>query len=260
MREAVKTTSYACFLSHYKAEAAMPARYIHDALEREIGRKVFLDSDNLRDVRQIQQSVCASDCFVIFLTPNVLSRPWCLIELHTAMKAGKPILGINLEGLHQGSYDFAKAADYLNNLEERLEPIGWDREEALVFLEKHGVDRQQAGRQLSQYLHSPIAIPYNTGWSKRMLDAAIETLSEEIKGATPRREMTAQMKTELVLNQWAARRRVKQDGKLKWHLKEFMRRRRQSRTETQPAPKRVPTLKHVRSKSVSGLKHEQSAD
>ena len=61
---------------------------------------------------------------------------------------------------------------------------------------------------LAQYLHNPIAIPYNAGWSKRMLDAALQDMASAISSAAPSQEVSAQMKTLLILNQWSARRRV----------------------------------------------------
>ena len=39
------TKAYAAFLSHFKAEAAMEARYLHEELENAFpGRRIFLDS------------------------------------------------------------------------------------------------------------------------------------------------------------------------------------------------------------------------
>jgi hypothetical protein len=37
------TGVYACFLSHYKVEAASEARYLHDALRQMLRTPVFLD-------------------------------------------------------------------------------------------------------------------------------------------------------------------------------------------------------------------------
>ena len=39
--------------------------------------EVFLDSDNLTDLRQLLVHVRESDCLVLMHTQGVLSRPWC---------------------------------------------------------------------------------------------------------------------------------------------------------------------------------------
>ena len=44
---------YAAFLSHFKMEAASDARYLKDTLERILQAPVFLDSDNLSDLRAL---------------------------------------------------------------------------------------------------------------------------------------------------------------------------------------------------------------
>ena len=41
--------------------------------------EVFLDSDNLTDLRQLLVHVRESDCLVLMHTQGVLSRPWCLL-------------------------------------------------------------------------------------------------------------------------------------------------------------------------------------
>ena len=52
---------YAAFVSHYKLESAMEARYVQNELEQKLGRQVFLDSDDLRDLRQLQEHVRQSE-------------------------------------------------------------------------------------------------------------------------------------------------------------------------------------------------------
>ena len=44
------------------------------------------------------QHVRESDVFVILLTAEVMSRPWCILEIHAAVSAGVPIVGVTLRG------------------------------------------------------------------------------------------------------------------------------------------------------------------
>ena len=57
---------FAAFLSHHKVAAAMDARFVKDKLEQMLGAEVFLDSDNLQDLRLLLDHVRQSDVLVLF--------------------------------------------------------------------------------------------------------------------------------------------------------------------------------------------------
>ena len=95
--------TYSCFLSHYKMEAAAEARILKSELVRALkvpSETVFLDADNLTDLKKLKQCVEESDVFILMWTDGVLSRPWCLAELDTAAKAGIPILVVSINNMH----------------------------------------------------------------------------------------------------------------------------------------------------------------
>ena len=75
---------YGAFVSHFKAEAAMEARFLQDKLQDALGKRVFLDSDDLVDLRLLTDAVLNSDVIVLLQSANVFTRPWCLLELVTA--------------------------------------------------------------------------------------------------------------------------------------------------------------------------------
>ena len=91
----------------------MEARFLQERLERALGRDVFLDSDDLKDLRTLLDLVRDSACLVILQSEHVLERPYCLLEMVTAIEARVPIVGVNLAGKPQ-AYDFANAANYLS--------------------------------------------------------------------------------------------------------------------------------------------------
>jgi hypothetical protein len=108
-----------CFVqSHYKVEAAGDARHLKDRLVGLLGAPVFLDSDDLLDLRELLRIVvrmhpthqsppsvfslqyafsltrllssrmylqARSDVLLLLQTSNVLTRAWCLLELYTAI-------------------------------------------------------------------------------------------------------------------------------------------------------------------------------
>ena len=53
----------------------MEARFLQTELQKALGKKIFLDSDDLRDLSKLQQHVRDSDCIVLVQSTNVLSRP-----------------------------------------------------------------------------------------------------------------------------------------------------------------------------------------
>ena len=61
---------FAAFVSHAKADAAMEARYLQAELEMTLEGPVFLDSDNLRNLRSLEQHVRDSDVLVVAPQPR----------------------------------------------------------------------------------------------------------------------------------------------------------------------------------------------
>ena len=90
---------FAAFLSHYKLEAGADARYLEMVLEASLGANVFVDSNDLADLsRLFSHGVLRSEVIVLLSSRSVLLRPWCLLELFEARKAGIPVLTLALHG------------------------------------------------------------------------------------------------------------------------------------------------------------------
>ena len=109
---------FAAFLSHYKVEAGMEARYVHDLMQRILGVPVFLDSQNLTNLKDLFiHGLAASDTLVLLATKGVLRRPYCLLELWCAAHFHVPIvvLEVALRGI-----DWSEAQYTLANLYETL--------------------------------------------------------------------------------------------------------------------------------------------
>jgi len=109
---------YAAFLSHYKVEAASDARYLHDSLRKMLRTPVFLDSSSLVDLRLlVKEGLLKSDVLVLMLTKNVLTRPWCLLEVYEAKMRGIPIVLLEICG---GGFDLAEAKVYIAHLADQM--------------------------------------------------------------------------------------------------------------------------------------------
>ena len=79
----------------------------------------YLDSAELADLRRLfQEGVQRSDVIVFLGSAGVLSRPWCLLELHEAMEHDIPIIFLPLEGR---GFTLDSAIEFVSDLETRLE-------------------------------------------------------------------------------------------------------------------------------------------
>lgn len=112
---------YAAFLSHYKMEAGMEARYLRDLLQKMLRQPCFLDSQNLMNLKDLfGNGLQRSDVLVLFATKDVLRRPYCLLELWVAQRTGVPIVILDISGHKEISWAEAKhvLADIENALDE----------------------------------------------------------------------------------------------------------------------------------------------
>ena len=142
---ASESGSFKAFVSHFKAEAAMEARYIQTELEAQADSRCFIDSDDLRDLSLLTNYVKSSECLVLVQSKGVLTRPWVLLELVTAIQAGVPIVGISLQGRPDVAYSFPDALAFLTNLDSTLEATSPGASAVLVV---HGIDLLDAAWKL----------------------------------------------------------------------------------------------------------------
>mmetsp|Transcript_51654 Transcript_51654/g.94558 ORF Transcript_51654/g.94558 Transcript_51654/m.94558 type:complete len:345 (+) Transcript_51654:1-1035(+) len=95
------------FLSHYKVEAGTEAALMRNELEMAIASNsshpgnlfdspVFLDSDNLQSLTDLQEKVRTAHNLVLLLTKNVLRRRWVLLEILTAKKEGTRVILVDI--------------------------------------------------------------------------------------------------------------------------------------------------------------------
>ena len=141
---------YTIFLSHYKNEAAAEARLLKTEFVRSFRMtedEVFLDSDNLTDLRVLLDNVKNSDALVLLYTQDVLSRPWCILELVTAAKYSVPIVIVQIQNKTSG--DPAAISDVVEDLQAYLATSNPD---AGATLEGHGLTADEAGAAMKKSL------------------------------------------------------------------------------------------------------------
>jgi len=97
------------FVSHYKTEAGTEATLMRDLLERMVREEVwldfaseqkapiFVDSEDLVDLAKLTDHVKGSSSLILLLTPGVLTRPWCLLEIVVAVRHGVVIVPVEIQ-------------------------------------------------------------------------------------------------------------------------------------------------------------------
>jgi hypothetical protein len=74
------TSGFAAFLSHYKTEAATEARWLKAELEAVLGKRCFLDSDDLSDLSRLKGHVRESSVLLLLQTRSgtqgAAQTPW----------------------------------------------------------------------------------------------------------------------------------------------------------------------------------------
>ena len=153
------------------------ARLLQMELEKIFRRKVFLDSDDLKDLSQLALHVTKdSDCLLLVQSAGVLTRPYCLLELYHAIEANVPIIGVNLRG--QFRYDFAEQESFLLHLDTALEEVNPGAGEVL---KEHGVDIKDVAFKLSSRVPKIISIEFNSCASRNIITATFNDIAENVR-------------------------------------------------------------------------------
>ena len=135
------------------------------------------DSDDLRDLRSLLDEVKNSSVVVVMQSKELLRRPWCLLELYTAVVEGIPIVALNCIGK---GYDYAAATEFLTHLESKLATLSPGAAQTLL---QNGVDPIHAAHKLSSVLPNIISVPLNTFSSDNAIKASLIDLSSAIMRA-----------------------------------------------------------------------------
>lgn len=82
------------FVCHHKRDGAAQARFLKIMLQA-MGQSVFIDSDDLKDLDELFDIVrSAVGHLLVYLTREVLTRPWCAGEIATSFTKGIKISSI----------------------------------------------------------------------------------------------------------------------------------------------------------------------
>jgi hypothetical protein len=156
---------------------------------------VFLDSDNLPDLRGLLQHVKDSDVVLLVLTTRCLERPWVLLEVYTALTNDIPLITVECKG-GPFPYKHNTGRQFLRELETRLEAANPGAREQVRNTPL--IDRN---RPKTKYLNCPSdvgmqieALGYDVNEVGRVLyDEVTNCVSKEYDPAAPQKVFDEQI-------------------------------------------------------------------
>jgi len=160
-------------------QAAGDARYIKEKLCERLQTEIFLDSDDLRDLRTLLTSVAQTDVLLILLTKDYLTRPYCLLEIHAAITHGIPMVAVHVVG-GAFEYRFDHAQVFLANFEQALHSCN---PAAIEVLRQQGAEPSALGATLRDHIPNIIAKTFQPSASANVLSAQIDDIIEAMEDA-----------------------------------------------------------------------------
>ena len=121
-----------------------------------------------------------SEVIVLLQTKNVLTRPWVILELYTAITHGVPLVALKVQNSYP--YDYGEALEFLTHFDENIEIANPGAAQMLMGL---GADPQDVAYRLSEVLPNIISTDFNPNASAGMLDAMINDLKQSMACAAP---------------------------------------------------------------------------
>lgn len=140
---------------------------------------------------------------IILQTRGLLTRPWCLFEIFSAIQASIPIVAVNIQG-GAFPYDFQEAAELLRTLSKKDGTLAKKNPAALTLLEAESVDVIELGRVLAATIPNLISQPFNPSGSGRILAAQIQDIAENMMTVVSNPAMTITTETKTTVTVHAA--------------------------------------------------------
>lgn len=176
-----RNDTHLIFISHYKVDAGTEAALMQKDLERliqedpaspghDLKSPIFLDTEDLSDLNQLQGHVRKSHNLVLLLSTGVLTRPWVLIEIVTALKAGVRVVPVEVQrpgmSFEYPNEDYFKRVRNGKELNEQCESM---------LLEKGGINLRELEQALRQ-VFARIAVPFSPHKSANIRAAELSDL------------------------------------------------------------------------------------
>lgn len=169
------------FLSHYKAEAGTEAALILSDIDVLIADNpahvghlfdspVFLDTENLRNLQQLEEHVHRSHNLVLLLTENLLTRAWCLVEIVMAVRGKTPLLPVLIQKPDQDPFQFPDKDFYAQLANGTMLD-----DESVKLLRQRDIEIEEVAMCIKQVFNN-IALPYAPHQAASVRQAQLEAI------------------------------------------------------------------------------------
>jgi hypothetical protein len=146
---------------------------------------VFHDKANAHNLKDLPKEVMQSKCLLVLQTKDVLTRPFCLIEIYTAIKNNIPIVPVELIGL---GYDHAETINLVENTDSFEEKLEKRNPGAGKTLEGQGIDLKDLATVLKSKVSLFVSEKYDSSFKAgvlaSMISGIVDTSLDEINKPT----------------------------------------------------------------------------
>jgi len=190
MNDGEMKSEHLIFLSHFKLEAGTEAALMRGEIEsllRQNGDEavfewfnspIFLDSEDLYNLEDLTRRVRKTHNLVLLLTKDVLTRPWCLVELVCAVNYGVRILPVQV--MKRGdSFSFPDEDFYTKLLGGQLLDHS-----CMALLTEHGIELGDVEKAIKS-VFKKIALPYSPHRSETIRRAEVQALLKQVRPRNP---------------------------------------------------------------------------
>jgi len=178
------SAQHLAFLSHYKMESGTEAALMRQEMERVLMEDdqspahnfqvpVFLDSEDLSDLEELEEHVRRSHNLVLLLTKDVLSRPWVLVEIVTAIETDVRLVPVEVNKRGAG-FTFPDEDYYAKLLAGKV--LDTDSQ---ALLRERGIELKDVERGLRDVFNK-IALPYSPHRAESIRMAEIKAIYKQL--------------------------------------------------------------------------------
>eukprot|EP01052_Picozoa_sp_SAG31_P021523 SAG31_NODE_1670_length_7567_cov_13.084360_2_plen_645_part_00 len=204
----LRTKRYLSFLSHHQHHAERAALELYHALSKHRrchrlmccdGRRHFLDkketaTGDFARLQDLPTLVRMTEVLVIIQSREVFQRPYCLVEVFTAIIEKIPIVPVFLDYLdatkqREAGYDFEEQKEYMRDFETQL--VAKNPSAASELLEiltneypDHGLTLSILGQKLHDVVPKAVSHRYTVDTSERERTAQIREILDAVSSAT----------------------------------------------------------------------------
>jgi len=173
------STDHFVFISHYKVEAGTEATLLRDLMEKtmrdeshpatNLRSPIFIDSEDLADLARLVEHVQKTEVLMVVLTPGIFSRPWCLLEIVTAVKHNALFVPVEIQ--RPGSqYKYPDEEFYKTLVDGNYLP-----QASVDLLASEGVSLKEVESSIRQVFRK-IALPFSPHKTKAIREAEVSNI------------------------------------------------------------------------------------